>query len=135
MRAIQHEGDQMSASAPFEKVAILIPRLASDQDGEVVATARAIQRQLAKAGADWHDLAGRLKAAPQDAAKGDTGPVLTDYAAAVDWILATDTGQLTSHEIRFAEDMRGVLQSWPPRPKQAAWLRALVRKLGGRFDE
>ncbi len=117
-----------------KKLGVLIPRLTSDQDGEVVATARAIQRQLAKAGAAWHDLAGRLKAALQDAAKGDTGPVFTDYAAAVDWMLATDSGQLTSREIRFVEDMRGVLQSWPPRPKQAAWLRALVRKLGGRFD-
>ena len=124
----------MSASAPMEKVAILIPRLASDQDGEVVATARAIQRQLAKAGADLHDLAGRLKAAPQDATKGDPGPVFTDYAAAVEWILATDCGQLTNREIRFCEDMQGILESWAPKPKQAAWLRALVKKLGGRLD-
>jgi hypothetical protein len=38
-------------------IAKMIPRLASDHDGEVVATARAIERVLKSAGADWHDLA------------------------------------------------------------------------------
>ena len=33
----------------------LIPRLASSHDGEVIATARAIERALHGAGADWHD--------------------------------------------------------------------------------
>jgi hypothetical protein len=32
----------------------LIPRLASEHDGEVVATARAIERTLKSAGRDWH---------------------------------------------------------------------------------
>ena len=51
----------MNALSPIDnKVAALIPRLASDKDGEVVATARAIGRQLNKAGSDWHDLAARL---------------------------------------------------------------------------
>ena len=35
----------------------LIPRLASEHDGEVVATARAIERVLKANGRDWHDLA------------------------------------------------------------------------------
>jgi hypothetical protein len=35
----------------------LIPRLASDFDGEVVATARAIDRALRANGRDWHDVA------------------------------------------------------------------------------
>ena len=51
----------MTALAPVrDKLAALIPRLASDSPGEVAATAAAITRQLSKAGADWHDLADKL---------------------------------------------------------------------------
>lgn len=39
------------------RLAKLLPLLASDQPGEVVATAAAITRTLAAAGADWHALA------------------------------------------------------------------------------
>ncbi|TLG75154.1 hypothetical protein [Methylocystis sp. B8] len=38
------------------KLAAILPRLASNHDGEVVATARAIDRTLKSVGADWHDL-------------------------------------------------------------------------------
>jgi hypothetical protein len=38
----------------------LIPRLASTHDGEVVATARAIERLLKSNGGDWHDLAAAI---------------------------------------------------------------------------
>ena len=30
--------------------------------------------------------------------------------------------------------MRGVHRRWPPKPKQAAWLRSLVAIMGGWFD-
>lgn len=42
------------------KLAKLLPLLASDHDGEVVATARAIGRTLVAAGLDWHALAAAL---------------------------------------------------------------------------
>jgi hypothetical protein len=42
------------------KLSKLIPRLASDHDGEVVATARAIERVLKASGHDWHDLAAMV---------------------------------------------------------------------------
>ena len=38
----------------------LLPRLASDAPGEVVATVAAIRRTLDRAGLDLHDLAARL---------------------------------------------------------------------------
>ena len=50
-------------SATFAGVAKLLPLLASDQDGEVLATARAIGRKLASAGLDLNDLA-RAQTAP-----------------------------------------------------------------------
>ena len=43
------------------KLANLIRRLSSDQDGEVVATARALNRTLQSIGADIHDIADRIE--------------------------------------------------------------------------
>ncbi len=43
-----------------ERLGKLIPRLASDHDGEVVATVTAIGRTLQGARLDWHDLAKRV---------------------------------------------------------------------------
>jgi hypothetical protein len=44
------------------KLRLLIPRLASDADGEVVATVAAIRRVLAAEGLDLHDLVAALTA-------------------------------------------------------------------------
>jgi hypothetical protein len=46
----------------LEKLAKLIPRLASNHPGEVVATVAAIRRTLQNAGADLHDLGEALDA-------------------------------------------------------------------------
>jgi hypothetical protein len=43
----------------------LIRRLATDHDGEVIATVRALCRVLAAAGSDFHDLADRLTEEPR----------------------------------------------------------------------
>jgi hypothetical protein len=51
-----------SFGAIAERIAQIIPRLGSDHDGEVVATAAAIGRVLKSAGADWHDLVDAVKA-------------------------------------------------------------------------
>jgi hypothetical protein len=125
----------MTALAPIsDKLDPLIRRLASDEDGEVIACVRAISRQLGKAGASWHDLADRLTTAPDSAADSDAPPVFSDYAAAVEWLLASDCGDLSARDIDFLESMRGILRRWPPRPKQARWISALVERLGGWFD-
>ena len=58
----------LSAIGP--RLAKLLPLLSSDQPGEVVATARAIDQTLQRGGLDWHDLAalvsgeGKRQAAP-----------------------------------------------------------------------
>ena len=67
----------MNALAPItRKLDPLIRRLSTDKDGEVVACVRAIERQLAKAGLSFHDLADRL-AAPAVATEDDALPVPT----------------------------------------------------------
>jgi len=125
----------MNALAPVAaRLDPLIRRLASDKDGEVIACVRAISRQLDKAGASWHDLADKITGAPETPAQSHEPRVFYDYLMAVEWLLATDSGELTAREITFCEDMRGILYRFPPKPKQAAWIRGLVAKLGGRFD-
>ncbi len=64
----------------------------------------------------------------------DAPAVFTNYGAAVEWLLATDAGDLTVREIDFLESMRGILRRFEPRPKQAAWIRGLVERLGASFD-
>ena len=124
----------MNAVAPVAaRLDPLIRRLASDRDGEVIACVRAISRQLEKAGLNFHDLADRL-AAPETPAQSHESPVFYDYLTAVEWLLATDSGELTARDVRFCEDMLGILYRWPPKPKQARWISGLVAKLGGRFD-
>lgn len=51
----------MLALATIHKLGKLFPRLASNHDGEVVATARAIIRTLDSAGASLHDLAAEMQ--------------------------------------------------------------------------
>jgi hypothetical protein len=66
------------------KLAKLIPRLGSNHDGEVVATAEAIIRTLAAAGLDLHDLARALAGDEPDAHEIDAREMLAhlrEYSA------------------------------------------------------
>jgi len=58
--------DLASASPVIGK---LIPLLASDHDGEVLAAARAIGRLLASKGRDWHDLAAAISGGCQKSSR------------------------------------------------------------------
>ena len=64
-RGLAMRADLASASPMIGK---LIPLLASDHDGEVLAAARAIGRMLASKGRDWHDLAAAISGASQNGA-------------------------------------------------------------------
>ena len=55
------------------KLSKLILLLSSNQDGEVVAAARAIGRNLSGAGMDWHNLAKALTTPPAQSAKAAAG--------------------------------------------------------------
>jgi hypothetical protein len=59
------------------RLAKLIPLLASDSPGEVVATAHAIGRTLDSIGADFHDLAAALLPANDAAAEGDAAMAMS----------------------------------------------------------
>src|SRR3954463_13482585 len=114
------------ASIP-PRVAILIPRLASDHEGERLATVAAIERTLAAAGRDFHDLALALRGgAPAPAESFSWG----ELAA---WYRDHGHARLNERERQFVKDLaaRPVLGG-EPTSKQANWLRGIYAKLGGR---
>lgn len=127
----------MTALAPVApKLAKLIPLLSSDKDGEVVATARAIERMLRGIGLDLHALAAALAAEPEvkvvvvyrdppkKAAEPDT------WAALATWCRENAHRGLSTKERLFVCDMaHRLICDGEPTEKQAAWLRAIYAKL------
>lgn len=114
----------MNALAPVApKIAKLIPRLASDHDGEVVATVRAIRRTLERAGLDLHALAAGL-----DGVIDADEP--TTWQALAAWCRNAGQHRLSLKEFVFVCDMadRLILDA-EPTERQAAWLRAIYAKL------
>lgn len=95
----------------------LIPRLASDHDAEVVATARALERKLNAAGMDWHDLAAALDHPPRD-----------PWAEIAKWCHRNGAGRLKTHERAFVRDMATRL-NFQPTERQAKWLRDIRDRL------
>jgi hypothetical protein len=114
-----------------DKLGLLIPRLASDHDGEVVATARAIQRTLAAEKLDLHDLAATL--APESRRGGRWGQLEPDEKfAALDRL---GTANLTAWECQFVASIREVLTADPSRvlsEKQVAVVERLLARTSGR---
>ena len=111
------------------KVALLIPLLGSDQDGEVLSAARAIERTLKAAGRDWHDLV-HIITAPSMAAAHPQPPaeIRTPYDVAA-WC-AKHNERLSYRERAFVQDMLGrLLWNGTATDKQSAWLRAIYIRL------
>jgi hypothetical protein len=122
----------LSPIAP--KLAKLLPLLASDKDGEVVATARAIGRTLEAAGADFHDLAALIspESTPQPSGRqeADDGPRMSaeQWSAAIIAILDAPP-YLHPGERKFLQDvLRRTRRGREPSAKQAIWLRKIARR-------
>jgi len=129
----------MNALAPIApKIAKLIPRLATNHDGEVVATVRAIARTLKSSGLDFHALAAALEREPETrTAYRNWAPFRpTTWHELALWGAEHDEGRLKQHERDFIDDMVDYMVcDGEPTEKQANWLRALYAKLrkgGGR---
>lgn len=96
----------------------LIPRLATEYDGEVVATARAIERLLKSNGHDWHDLAATI--------------CQLKLTKTADWrrearFCAGNAARLSERELDFLE----TLARWRGNPtdKQLKWLNSIADRL------
>jgi hypothetical protein len=112
----------MSLTTIAAQLGKMIPRLGSNHDGEVVATARAIERVLRGVGHDWHDLV-----------KGLHLPVAQSDACS-DW--RDDLAYCAENMDCFDDHERDFLRSmahWrgQPSPKQRDWLAALADRVRG----
>jgi hypothetical protein len=114
-----------------EKLALLIPRLASEFDGEIVATVHAIRRLLDASGHDLHDLArivAGTKIGPQDEPpRHDGGPA--GIIAVCEQLL--ETFWLSQWERNFLQSIRDQARSryaFKLSNKQKATLDKLILK-------
>lgn len=108
-------------------VAKLIPRLASNHDGEILATVAAIKRILSGSKLDLHDLAASLaKGGPSGfahQARREAPP--PRHKANAEFCLASGYAW-REHEEKFLTDMK--FRPNALTEKQQAWLDALVGK-------
>ena len=115
--------DLTALPAPLAgKLGLLIPRLGSAYDGEVIATARAIVRVLEAQRRDLHDLAMAIVIAP-------ARPVLSGpptWRNIVEFCFA-NVDRLRGKEAEFVRNMGR--WSGKPTEKQRAWLEAIYSKL------
>jgi hypothetical protein len=127
-----------------EKIALLIPRLASNFDGEVLATVLAIRRLLKASGNDLHDLARLVDAAqnqekPQQEKPRQENPWEqkkrarpTDVIELVELLLCCPG--LTDWEREFLESIhdQATRKYWfEPSEKQQKILDRIARQRGG----
>ena len=120
------------------KLSKLIPMLSTDQDGELVAAARAIGRALQGVGLDFHDLAHAFdtprivervvyRDRPVPTKPADAPP--ETWGELAQW-LKIRSRKLQQHEADFIRDMAA--QAWisrEPSEKQKNWMRSLYSKL------
>jgi hypothetical protein len=109
----------------IRKLRLLLPRLASDASGEVVATVAAIRRTLAASGMDLHDLAAMIGAPASPPA-----PLLAPEPVRMSRACIVRAGLWKPFELDFlANAARLGAAGWPGLSgKQAAWLRDLYQR-------
>ena len=121
----------MNDLAPVaSKIGPLIQRLASDQDGEVLACVAALKRQLAKVGLDFNDLAETLTAGRSEPGSDQ----VCNHREVLAWIISTNLGQLSEKEHEFVLNMSDWVRTRDPTPKQAKWIDNIFERLGGCRD-
>jgi hypothetical protein len=128
-----------------EKLARLVPRLASTFEGERVATVAAIERVLAAEGCDWHDLVGAIQSpeaqlsAPGHPPSRSYGDAACEYLTASALVLIIEqieTGgrdRLNDRSREFLRDMHNRSRRFDPvrlSYKQRKWLEDLARQVG-----
>lgn len=127
------------------QIVLLIPRLASEFDGEVVATVRAMERVLKSAGLDWHALAAALSEPSQDSRQRHRGPPpppnrsfaheqqIHMFNEVITWLKA-GAYKTNDRESDFLESLRIQLLLRPATERQEAWLLDLHRKIGRAYS-
>lgn len=120
------------------RLAKLVPRLASEHEGEVVATVRAMARVLSSGGLDWHDVARALRtSAPRGAETGrqepeQRAPRVTPIDMLIWLVTPAQFSRLSLNEqysLRIAADLYKRDLRFPP--KYTTLVLRLYRQLNG----
>lgn len=120
----------------LDRIAKLLPRLASEHDGEVVATARAIRRTLTSAGLDLHDLAKALATpkapsvaghAPPRPDPAPRPPPRPDWGGTAGWWDRHETGTRPDYGLRTIEAM--VAELYLRIGQMTDWERVFVKSM------
>lgn len=104
-----------------ERIGKLIPRLASDQDGEVLATVRALVRTLKAGGLDLHDLVKMLAPPGQARSQRATEPPWSPRASEPDFAaeMARRAKAEAEQKLREAEARRQ--KTYTPNDRAGGW--------------
>jgi hypothetical protein len=106
----------------------LIPRLASAFDGEIVVTARAIEKALNSAGLDWHDVVDALT--PRQTIP--SALMRREWCEKAGYCHRHGYLRLNEGERKFIADMAAMASSGfcrEPSEKQFAWLDSIYARL------
>ncbi len=112
----------------------LVPMLASNHDGEVVAAARTLDRTLHSVGLDLHDLA---RLAIEGGMRGPIEPRVATPMRRESWrsVVAFCARHLDKLKPREASFVRSLAEktstAWSPSPKQRDWLFNIYMRLEG----
>jgi hypothetical protein len=125
-------------AAARERIAKLMPRLASPFDGERAATAAAIDRVLIAEGLDWHDLTaaaiaapGTPPALPQAERKHIPAAILDSMIHAIEH--APKGHSINARSRKFLADLRRLAGRYDPvslSDRQLLWLQQLAERTG-----
>ena len=119
-------GAPVTIALVLPKIAKLIPLLATDSEGECIATVRAINRTLSSAGADWHELADVLIPSVKDpllAASQPSGRCPRRSAIAPSFALMSSSER--QQWLDALDRSEGILNEWE---------RGFLDRLAGRFS-
>lgn len=115
----------------------LVLMLSSEQDGEVVAAAKAIGRNLKDTGLDWHWLADQLSGQPQPEPRRSDGfnaHGIERYRSMVGFLYA-QRSSLRPKEYEFITQLQNRFNEYGAEtflsPKQRAWVEDIYRRKGG----
>lgn len=124
------------SAAGSERLPKLLLMLSSDQDGEVVAAARAVGRCLREAGHDWHWFASRFETStpepePEPEPKRDDSYV-TDEDIATIGVMLANLEKLRPRDAEFINQMAHAIFTYGAKtfisPRQRKYLRSLLRQ-------
>jgi hypothetical protein len=112
-----------------DRVAAILPRLASNHDGEVVATARAVVRVLNSAGCDLHDLTAAFRQVSIVPPASPDPP--DEFQGSAEWCRRYQSdARLSARDRNFLRSMaRWFAQGKRPSEAQRAWLNDIYARV------